>query len=140
MNGPPTTTVCHVTRVPSLARDEIGRRSKVFRGSAGGDAFIDLVWDDPRAIPVIAISEDYGLVLHPGIVEAMSVEVAGLAVVAQLDSDASWRLALRPFRMCWKNVPVSLRRRARQRRRGDLHRSRPDEVSRATRRDGSKRS
>ena len=72
------------------------RRSRqAFRGPAGGDAFIDLVWDAARAVPVIAVSEEYGLVLHPGIVEALAADLAGLAVVAQLDSDASWRVTSR---------------------------------------------
>src|SRR5581483_6827560 len=69
--------------------------ARVFRGSTGGDAFIDLVWSDARAVPVIAISEEYGLVLHPGVVEAMAADVAGLAVVALLDSEASWRVTSR---------------------------------------------
>jgi hypothetical protein len=69
--------------------------ARVFRGSAGGDAFIDLVWNEARAVPVIAISEEYGLVVHPGVVEAMSADVAGLAIVAQLDSGASWRVSSR---------------------------------------------
>lgn len=77
----------HGSRLPARAR--------AFRGAAGGDAFIDLVWANERAVPVIAISEEYGLVLHPGVVEAMSADVAGLAVVAQLDSDASWRVTSR---------------------------------------------
>ncbi|HXE80089.1 MAG TPA: hypothetical protein VNK41_05015 [Vicinamibacterales bacterium] len=65
---------------------------RVFRGPSGGDAFIDLVWDGARAVPVIAVSEEYGLVLHPGVVEALAADLAGLAVVARLDSGASWRV------------------------------------------------
>jgi hypothetical protein len=77
----------HASPLPATA--------KAFRGSVGGDTFIDLVWNDARAVPVIAISEEYGLVLHPGIVEAMSADLSGLAVVALLDSGASWRITSR---------------------------------------------
>lgn len=33
--------------------------------------------------------------LHPGVIEALATDLAGLAVVAQLDSDASWRVTAR---------------------------------------------
>lgn len=73
----------------------LSQSPQAFRGSAGGDAFIDLVWDAARAVPVIAISEENGLLLHPGLVEALAADLAGLAVVGHLDSDASWRMTSR---------------------------------------------
>jgi hypothetical protein len=63
-----------------------------YRGATGGDEFIGTVWDQQRAVPVVAISEEYGLVLHRGMVEAMAADLVGLAVVARLDPEASWRV------------------------------------------------
>lgn len=81
---------------------------RVFRGPGGGDAFIDLVWDSARAVPVIGVSEEYGLVLHPGVVEALAADLAGLAVVAQLDSDASWRVTSRKGKQ-WSSYGGAIR-------------------------------
>jgi hypothetical protein len=67
----------------------------IFNGAAGGDAFITLAWSPERSVPVIAMSDEHGTVLHPGIVEALAADVAGLAVVARLDPGASWRLTAR---------------------------------------------
>ena len=66
-----------------------------YLGEMGGDALVKTVWDQKRELPVVAISDDYGAVLHPGIVEALAADLAGLAVVARLDSNASWRLTAR---------------------------------------------
>jgi hypothetical protein len=64
-------------------------------GVAGGDAFINLAWSPSRSVPLVAISDEYGAVLHPGIVEAIARDLAGLAIVARLDPPASWRITLR---------------------------------------------
>lgn len=63
-----------------------------FTGVAGGDAFINAAWSPDRSVPLVAISDEYGAVLHPGIVEALARDLAGLAIVARLDSPASWRI------------------------------------------------
>lgn len=63
-----------------------------FRGAEGGAALVDLIKSPHRLLPVVAISEDRGLVLHPGIGDAVFRDIAGLGVVALLDGDASWRL------------------------------------------------
>ena len=66
-----------------------------FRGETGGDGFADLAWDQSRSVPVVAVSDEYGAVLHPGIVETLAADLAGLAIVARLDPAASWRLTAR---------------------------------------------
>lgn len=66
-----------------------------YKGEAGGDAFIALVWDSTRSVPIVAVSDEYGSVLHPGIVERLAGDLAGLAVVARLDPQASWRITRR---------------------------------------------
>lgn len=69
-----------------------------YQGEAGGDGFIDLAWDQARSLPVVAVSDEYGSVLHPGIVENIADDLAGLAVVARLDPQASWRVTRRKGR------------------------------------------
>lgn len=66
-----------------------------FKGEVGGDGFIALAWDPARSVPVVAVSDEYGSVLHPGIVEHLAGDLAGLAVVARLDPQASWRVTRR---------------------------------------------
>jgi hypothetical protein len=66
-----------------------------YLGQSGGDSFLSLVWSTTRALPIVAISDEYGAVLHPGIVEDMARDLAGLACVARLDPAASWRITKR---------------------------------------------
>ncbi len=66
-----------------------------FSGEAGGDAFVALGWDPSRSVPIVAVSDEYGSVLHPGIVEDLASDLAGLAIVARLDPQASWRVTSR---------------------------------------------
>lgn len=62
-----------------------------FQGEAGGDGFISLAWDPARSVPIVAVSDEYGFVLHPGIIDKLARDLAGLAIVARLDPQASWR-------------------------------------------------
>lgn len=62
---------------------------------AGGDTLIASVWNPERSVPLVAISDEQGAVLHPGIVEALAQDLAGLAIVARLDPAASWRITVR---------------------------------------------
>lgn len=66
-----------------------------FKGEAGGDGFITLAWDPARSVPIVAVSDEYGSVLHPGIVDKLAGDLAGLAIVARLDPMASWRVTRR---------------------------------------------
>ena len=66
-----------------------------FSGVAGGDSFINLAWSAGRSVPLVAISDEYGAVLHPGIIEALARDLAGLAIVVKLDPPASWRITSR---------------------------------------------
>ncbi len=83
----PASWTYHGTELSSTPRD--------FEGYSGGDAFASLVFDPARAVPVVAVSDEHGGVLHPGIVEALASDLAGLAIVARLDPDASWRVTAR---------------------------------------------
>jgi hypothetical protein len=66
-----------------------------FTADAGGDAFTAIAWDPSRSVPIVAVSDEYGAVLFPEIVEAMANDLAGLALVARLDPGASWRITRR---------------------------------------------
>lgn len=83
--SPPSPWRYGATRVSSAPLD--------FEGAAGGNAFVSLVWDSARALPVVAVSDEHGAVLHPGIVEGLARDLAGLAVVARLDPQTSWRVS-----------------------------------------------
>lgn len=73
----------------------ITSQPQVFQGDLGADAFADLVWSQSRSVPVVVVSDEHGAVLHPGIVAALAADLAGLAIVAELDAAASWRLTAR---------------------------------------------
>lgn len=75
------------TELESVPRD--------FEGETGGDDFISLVFDPERSVPVVAVSDEHGGVLHPGIIEAMAADLAGVAIVARLDPRTSWRVTSR---------------------------------------------
>lgn len=68
---------------------------KNFTGNDGGDEFIALAWDPNRPVPIVAVSDEYGALLHPGILEALAEDLAGLGIVARLDPSASWRVTAR---------------------------------------------
>lgn len=63
-----------------------------FRGNDGGEAFGKFLIDPHRLLPLVAVAEYQGLVLHPRIAEDISRDLASLAVVGVLDESASWRL------------------------------------------------
>lgn len=46
-----------------------------------------------RTLPVVAVSDEHGDVLHPGIDEGPARDLAGLATVARLEPQASWRVS-----------------------------------------------
>lgn len=62
---------------------------------SGGDEFVALAWDPARSVPIVAVSDEYGSVLHPGIVGLLAADLSGLAIVARLDPQASWRVTRR---------------------------------------------
>ncbi|MCK9521432.1 MAG: hypothetical protein M0R76_00100 [Proteobacteria bacterium] len=58
----------------------------------GGDALGALIKSNDRSLPLIVVSEDQGLVLHPGIVDALAWDLTAMAIVAVATTSASWRL------------------------------------------------
>jgi hypothetical protein len=66
-----------------------------FSGESGGDQFVSLVWGSSRAVPVVAVSEQYGFEFHPEVADSLAGDLAGLAIVGRLDAQASWRVTQR---------------------------------------------
>lgn len=89
------TVVLKVFELPTIWRfrgSELSSKPVQFHGEDGGDRFIQLVWNEKRSVPVVAISTEYGLELHPGISAKLASDLVGVALVAQLDHDAAWRI------------------------------------------------
>jgi len=61
-------------------------------GETGGRCFISLLKNPSRSLPVIALSQQRGFLLHPGLSGAMAGDLIGLAIVAELDDAASWEV------------------------------------------------
>lgn len=76
----------------TLGAEPILNRKRSFTDRAEGDEFARLVWANERSYPVVAVSQDQGMTLHPDIGDMLAYDLAGLAIVAQLGSAASWRL------------------------------------------------
>lgn len=78
---------------PWLVRDTpLSTRPLRFDHDSGGDELGELIRRPDRALPMVVVSEDEGLVLHPGIAETMARDLAGVAIVAIATTAASWRL------------------------------------------------
>ncbi len=61
-------------------------------GQSGGNDLIELIWSKTRSVPVVVISDQDGLVLHPGVAERMARDLAGLALVVRIDYQAAWSI------------------------------------------------
>ncbi len=68
----------------------VSTKPLMFCGLTGGQQLIELLRQDARSLPVIVVSEHYGLVLHPNISNLLARDISGLAIVAQVDGEASW--------------------------------------------------
>lgn len=71
-------------------QDRVTSRPLKYLGAAGGEEFISLAWNSERAIPLVVISQDDGQVLDEVGVAKLANDLAGLATVIQIDSEASW--------------------------------------------------
>jgi hypothetical protein len=62
------------------------------RTTADGAILVEMLRRPGRALPVVAVSEHFGLVLHPQISDALARDLTGIAIVGQLSDEASWEL------------------------------------------------
>jgi hypothetical protein len=61
-------------------------------GREEGVYFAQILQDKRRVLPVVAIAQHYGEVIHAGVSEQIARDLVGLAVVVELDDDAAWEL------------------------------------------------
>jgi predicted nucleic acid-binding Zn-ribbon protein len=66
---------------------------KVYNTKEEGKKLASLLKDTNRSIPIIAISNQNGLFLHPKIGDEISRELIGLATVCVLEGQSSWALS-----------------------------------------------
>jgi hypothetical protein len=62
------------------------------RGRAGGLEASRQIWHRDRTVPIVLVSAEEGLVLHPGIESSIARDLLGLANVLRVDEEAAWCL------------------------------------------------
>ena len=70
---------------------ELGTTPLYYDGPSAGSDLVELIWSDTRSIPIVVISDQDGLVLHPDIAERMARDIAGLGMVVCIDHRAAWQ-------------------------------------------------
>jgi hypothetical protein len=55
----------------------------------------DMIEDRARALPIVAVSEYDGFLLHPELDDSLAYDLAGLAIVASMNEQTSWSLTNR---------------------------------------------
>ncbi len=68
------------------------RSPLTLRGRSGGLEASRQIWNPDRTVPIVLISAEEGLVLHPGIESSIARDVLGLANVLRVDEEAAWCL------------------------------------------------
>jgi hypothetical protein len=63
-----------------------------FSGSEGGEEFVKIAWHPNRNLPIVAVSPHDGQTLTDTFVSDLAHDLCGIALVAKLDNEASWRL------------------------------------------------
>ncbi|MFZ5492375.1 MAG: hypothetical protein ACOY6E_07780 [Pseudomonadota bacterium] len=85
-------TILDGSRDWRLGETPLGTKPIMFRGAADADSLEAVIWHADRNLPVVCISEDDDGPLTADIADQMAADLSGLAVVAQIDSDASWTI------------------------------------------------
>lgn len=85
-------TILEGSRDWKLGETPLGTKPIKFRGAADADRFEVVIWHAERNLPVVCISEDDDGPLTDDIAEKMAADLSGLAIVAQIDSVASWTI------------------------------------------------
>lgn len=61
-----------------------------YRGAAAGMKLLDVIWHTDRNVPVVCVSEDSEGAPSADFPEKLAADLSGLAIVAHIDSQASW--------------------------------------------------
>jgi hypothetical protein len=76
----------------SLGPTPITSNQLMVRGVGGGDDLVSALAHPDRSLPIVVISSESGLLLHPDLPARMARDLTALALVAVADEQASWRL------------------------------------------------
>jgi len=85
-------TILDGSRDWKLGETLLGTKAIRFRGASDADTLEAVIWHAERNLPVVCISEDDDGPLTKDISDQMAVDLSGLAIVAQMDSIASWTI------------------------------------------------
>lgn len=75
-----------------LGETPLGTRPIRFRGASDATRLDAVIWHADRNLPVVCISEDDDGPLTDGMSNQMAADLSGLAIVADMDSAASWAI------------------------------------------------
>lgn len=68
------------------------RTSLTVSGRQGGETLVDVLTQPERTLPLVVVSTNLGLVLHPDLPARLARDLTALALVTVVDDDASWYL------------------------------------------------
>lgn len=75
-----------------VGQRRLSTRPLMSRGIQGGRELVDALRSRERSLPIIGVSNRDGLPLHPLLTQSIARDVVGLALVTDLDDQASWEL------------------------------------------------
>lgn len=64
-------------------------------GITGGGRLVDLIDDPDRTLPIVVVSQAQGFTLHPSLTQRLADELIAVALVAEIDDEASWQVTRR---------------------------------------------
>lgn len=73
-----------------LGETPLTDRAYRFLGSSGGRSVVDVIWHRERTVPVVLVSLVQGESITSNFVDKLAGDLAGLAIVATVDEEASW--------------------------------------------------
>lgn len=76
----------------SVGATPVTSKPMSFSGEKDGMTLINVIWHPNRNLPIVAISQHEGALLTENFAENLAGDLSGLALVANLDDEASWTL------------------------------------------------
>lgn len=76
----------------SIGATPVTSKPMSFSGEKDGITLVKVVWHPNRNLPIVAISRHEGALLTGSFAENLASDLSGLALVADLDDEASWTL------------------------------------------------
>lgn len=75
-----------------LGETPLTDRAYSFEGAADGRRIVEMIWHEERSVPAILVSLIQGSAVTPDFVAKLAGDLAGLAIVATVDEEASWAI------------------------------------------------